>query len=402
MLFRCKLIIFTRTTILYPAMYYYLSLILLFIYCLLIIIYRFGWNKSKHVQSVNTKRDLLLSIIIPARNEAANIKTLLQSILANDFPRAQYEIIVIDDFSEDETLKIVQTYFKDIQLANGKVLELSKYLSKEERIIAYKKRALEIAIEQSKGNIIVTTDADCVVPVNWLKSIHLQYQDQNIQFVAAPVNFVPAGKKNSLYYLQSLDFMTMQGITASVNALKMGNMSNGANLSFRKEAYEAVNGYKDLQHLASGDDMMLMNKIEKKFPNGIHYLKSEDSIVSTPCQPNWKSFLHQRIRWASKNGKYSDTKLNLSLLIVYLLNCNIIIITLLALGNGDYLFLLLLTIVLKTIIELFYLYPISKFYKKTQELLWFPWLQPLHICYIVSTGFLGFLGKYEWKGRVVK
>jgi len=383
-------------------MYIYLSLLLLLAYIILLLCYKWGWLKQKSPTRVPVKQEYVLSILIPARNEAGNIVQLLDSIVKNQFPCRQYEIILIDDFSTDNTVALAQDFFSQNNVANGVVLQLEQFLSKEELIVAYKKKALEIAISQAKGAIVVTTDADCVVPENWLNQIHNCYQNESIQFVTAPVSFTPSNKKGALYYLQSLDFMTMQGITASVNALKMGNMSNGANLSFRKSAFDAVGGYKDLQHLASGDDMMLMNKIEKVFPSGVMYLKSTDSIVQTPCQPTWKSFLNQRIRWASKNGKYSDVKLNLTLLLVYVFNANLLVLLILGFWDTAYWMVLISCLLAKTFFELVYLWSVSKFFGKTKELAWFPALQPLHIIYIISAGFLGFFGNYEWKGRTVK
>src|SRR5690606_32320876 len=127
-----------------------------------------------------------------------------------------------------------------------------------------------------------------------------------------------------LYYFQSIDFMTMQGITIASNRLQLGNMSNGANFLFSKEAYLAVDGYKGIDQKASGDDMMLMQKIAQTFPDSIDYLFDKKAIVDTPVQPDWASFLNQRIRWASKADSYPQAKMSMVLLLVYLFNANFI------------------------------------------------------------------------------
>src|SRR5690606_23751164 len=211
--------------------------------------------------------------------------------------------------------------------SRGRVLRLQDYISEDERLNAYKKKALEIAIAEASGDWIITTDADCIAGPCWIREMTDAMAQPGAAFVVAPVNFTPAGKQKDLVYIfQSLDFMTMQGITASSAALNLGNMCNGANLAFSRKAYAAVDGYKGIDHIASGDDMLLMHKIRKQFPDGIIYQPSARAIVQTPAQPDVRSFLNQRIRWSSKAGKYNDTRLTLILLLVYLFNLSLLVL----------------------------------------------------------------------------
>mgnify|MGYP003575559586 CR=1 FL=1 len=378
------------------------SIALFTIYSLLMLLYTYGWHKQKEdIASSETNSRLSITVIIPARNEAQNIGACLSSIIENDFPKDKLEIILIDDFSTDDTARIGEAL-----LANGlgKVLRLEDYLSKDERLNAYKKKALEIAINAAAGNWIVTTDADCIVPINWLNTLMSKPNSNNqIKFVAAPVSFTPADNKwGWLYYFQSLDFMTMQGVTAASAELNLGNMCNGANLAFEKKAFEEVGGYKGIDHIASGDDMLLMHKIQQHYPTGIAYVKSKEAIVHTPAQPSWSAFLNQRIRWSSKADKYDDKKLSLILLAIYLFNVNFLALLFAGFFNYHYWLWMFGTIFAKVSVELIFLIPVSKFYKKNKELKYFTLLQPLHILYIISAGFLGKFGSYQWKGRTVK
>jgi cellulose synthase/poly-beta-1,6-N-acetylglucosamine synthase-like glycosyltransferase len=380
--------------------FFIISLLLYVSYAILILAYSSGWKRySNKINDKKTVARQKISILIPARNEAENVGKCLTSILANGYNPALLEILVIDDFSEDETASIARDILKD---TNGRVLSLKNYLSKDERLNAYKKKALEIAIGESSGEWIITTDADCIVPVNWLREMSLAMEQERIQFIAAPVSFIPYASTNWLYYFQSLDFMTMQGITAASIRNNMGNMCNGANLAFRKAAFDAIGGYKGIDHIASGDDMLLMHKIQSKYPDGIFYLKSKEAIVETPAQPDWKSFLNQRIRWSSKADKYNDKKLTAILALVYFFNLNFLVLGIASIFNSKALLLLIGTIIAKLSIELIFLIPVAKFYRKTNELLYFAALQPLHILYIISAGFLGKFGSYQWKGRTVK
>lgn len=384
--------------------YIIFSLCLAILYFTLLLWYKKGWHQQKPAfYNPTVQNTLFYSIIIPARNEAANIGTLLQSIINNNFDNKRYEIIVIDDFSEDATSSIASHFFDQHPTIHGKVIALSQYISPTDRINAFKKKALEIAISVSKGDIIITTDADCKVKSTWIQSIAHCFDNVNTQFVAAPVLLTPNGDKATvLYYFQHLDFMTMQGITAAVNQLKAGNMCNGANLAFRKTAFYEVGGYYDINHLASGDDMMLMHKFEKKYPAGIYFLKSPAAIVTTPVQASIHDFLQQRIRWASKSGKYNDHKLNNALLLVYLFNFNFLVGIILACWQPSIWIMLGTLLVVKACIEFLFLIPVARFFEKSQSLSLFPILQPLHIAYIIMAGWLGYFGKYEWKGRAAR
>lgn len=105
---------------------------------------------------------------------------------------------------------------------------------------------------------------------------------------------------------QYIDFVSLQGITAASVSAGFHAMCNGANLAYRKDVFYRVNGFKGIDNIASGDDMLLMNKIKHEFPNAIGFLFSKDAIVSTSPMPDWKAFFNQRIRWASKADKYKD------------------------------------------------------------------------------------------------
>lgn len=366
----------------------------------LFLMYKIGWNKMKAFSSnVELKAQTKFSIIIPARNEARNIKVLLDSILENDYPTSQYEIIVIDDFSEDETAAIVKSYSQE----NVNLISLADHIHEGERINAFKKKALEVAIQQVKYDWIITTDADCLVLKDWLKTLDAFIQTHSqTQLIAAPVSFIPYDKSNALYYFQSLDFMTMQGITAASVYYDLGSMANGANFAFSIQAYHAVDGYKGIDHIASGDDMLLMQKIRKQFPESIAYLKAQSVIVHTQVQKDYASFLNQRIRWASKSGAYQEWKLKGSLLIVYLFNLSLLGLFIAGVWHWQYWIALLILIVGKTIIELIFIKDLATFFNKAKELKYFPWLQPLHILYVILAGFLGMFGSYDWKGRKVK
>jgi cellulose synthase/poly-beta-1,6-N-acetylglucosamine synthase-like glycosyltransferase len=377
-----------------------ISIILFLVYAFLMLQYGRGWHKQGTIkQEAGYIPQTSISIIIPARNEEEHIEACIRSILDNKYPPQLSEIIIINDYSTDRTAAIASGLLEG---GAGRVLNLKDYLSPDERLNSYKKKALEIAISEAKGDLIITTDADCIAPPNWLNHLTAAAVP-GVKFIAAPVSFTPAsGRKDLLYYFQSLDFLSMQGITAASAAMKLGNMCNGANLAFSAEAFYTVGGYKGIDHLASGDDMLLMHKIQQQYPSGICYLKTPEAIVETPAQPTWRTFLDQRIRWSSKADKYDDKKLTWILALVYFFNLIFIVLTIAGFFNPLYWLWMAGIIIAKTGTELVFLVPVARFYGKVNELAYFPILQPLHILYIILAGFLGMFGSYQWKGRTVK
>jgi cellulose synthase/poly-beta-1,6-N-acetylglucosamine synthase-like glycosyltransferase len=189
-------------------------------------------------------------------------------------------------------------------------------------------------------------------------------------------------------------------------------MCNGANLAYTKKAFEEVNGFAGIDTIASGDDMLLMHKIYTRYPGKVMFLKSKDAIVQTEPVSSVKEFFNQRIRWASKADKYDDRRIFSVLLLVYIINLVLLLLPILILFDPGKLSIIhyplsvpglwLLLLLVKTVVELIFLYPVARFFDK-QKLLWlFPLMQPFHIIYTIIAGWLGRFGSYSWKQRKVK
>lgn len=383
-------------------------------YAVLIIYYRYCWlqipayqpNLNKDINNENpvgNQPHTKISVIIPARNEERNIGHCLQSIMDQSYPSNLYQVLVVDDHSTDVTAKIVQSF----KQKNVRCISLREHVN--EVLNSYKKKAIEIAVSQATGDLIVTTDADCTMPENWLLTISRFYETHQPAFIAAPVAI---NGNNFLGIFQSLDFMTLQGITGAAVATKKHSMCNGANLAYEKKAFYEVGGFSGIDHIASGDDMLLMHKIYRRYPARISFLKSADTIVTTQPMLTWKDFFNQRIRWASKAGKYQDKRILPVLALVYFFNLVLLVLPVAAIFDNTGFYIAgfhlsavqywLLLLLLKTFIELIFLYPVAKFFNKTKLLWWFPVAQPFHIVYTVIAGWLGKFGSYQWKQRKVK
>jgi cellulose synthase/poly-beta-1,6-N-acetylglucosamine synthase-like glycosyltransferase len=367
----------------------YISILFFICYSVLILYYWQSWKAIPDPVLSNEPPSISISVIIPARNEAGNIGQLLKTLQTQMYPEELIEIIVVDDHSTDKTAEVV------LQFTGVKLLQL-----KEEGVNAYKKKAIEKGIAAATNQLIVTTDADCIPSPAWLQTIAAFKAKTNAGFIVAPVVFTTNSQPVQIF--QAIDFMVLQGITGASVYKKLHSMCNGANLAYERKLFYEVNGFAGIDHIASGDDMLLMHKVAKKNPGTIHYLRSKTAIVSTQPMHTWKDFFNQRIRWASKATHYDDNRIFWVLLLVYLFNLSFLAL----LVAGFWLPLCWLVLVslwiCKTIIELPFVYSVAGFFGHQSLLKYFFFFQPLHIFYTIISGLFGQFGKYEWKGRKVK
>lgn len=373
------------------------GLFLFLVYAVCLVFYRQAWRALPVYEAASSfEPTTFISVIIPARNEEDNIGALLETLLAQDYPASLYEVIVVDDHSTDRTADVVQS----VRDPRVRLLCLADHLEPGERLNAYKKKAIDTAITHSLGSLIVTTDADCLVGPRWLRLLAAYYEERHPVFIAAPVAYMD--ETSFLKVFQSLDFMTLQGITGASVYRKVHTMCNGANLAYSKAVFHEVGGFKNIDAIASGDDMLLMHKMYRRYPDRVAFLKSPGAIVRTAPMPTWKAFFNQRIRWASKADKYDDKRIIAVLGLVYAWNLWFLVAGIAAFWVAGLWKTWLVFLAAKTIVELWYLSPVADFFYKNKLLWKFPLAQPVHIAYTIIAGWLGKFGTYQWKGRQVK
>ncbi len=365
-------------------------IILLFVtYSVLMIYYWQSWNAIPVFTVLRPVPAITVSVIIPARNEENNIAKLLTALNLQSYPAHLVEIIVVNDHSTDKTAEIVQ------QFANVRLISLDA-----NAINSYKKKAIEVGIAAATGELIVTTDADCCPPKEWLLTLVSFKEEKNAVFIAAPVAINCSSSLVQVF--QAMDFMVLQGITGAAVYRKQLSMCNGANLAYERTAFYEVNGFTGIDQVASGDDMLLMHKIAQRSPDRVHYLKTPEAIVSTLPVTNWKAFFSQRIRWASKARFYTDKRIFFVLLLVYLVNLSFPALLVAGFVDSRYWYGIFLFWIVKTIVELPFFAALASFFHKQWAIRLFFFFQPLHIIYTLISGLFGQFGKYEWKGRKVK
>lgn len=365
------------------------------VYFIIILIYTIGWFRLKTYNPGKNYLNIVVSIIVPARNEENNIGVLLKNLTQQDYPKENYEVIIVDDNSTDKTAEIVTDFIKQHPKHDFKIM----HLSEENPESAYKKKAISKAIEASRGELIITTDADCRVNKNWLRSFVSFYLTEKPQMIVGPVCF---HNESSIFEkMQSFEFLSLIAITAGAIRINRPIMCNGANLAYEKTAFYTVGGFGN-DKFSSGDDVFLLLKIKQQFGNkAVKFLKNLDAIVYTEPKKSIKEFIHQRVRWASKNKGYNP-KILLVSFTVYMINLLLISGLLIAMFYPVIFKIVLTSIFIKMLIDLPVLFGFTKFVNRKKIMFYaFPMII-LYPIYIIITGALGIIGNYHWKGRKIK
>ncbi len=353
-----------------------------------------GWEATKKI-----------SILIPARNEAGHIGDCLQSILDGSYPQHLLEIIVIDDFSGDETASIAAQMAQQHANTRIRLLRLSEILPPDAVARANKKTAIEQAIALATSELIVTTDADCIAGKDWLRLLVSRFDapDEPV-LVTGPVLF--HREQNVLQYFQSLDFLGLMGITGAGIHKGFQRMGNGAHLAYYRSVFQAVDGYEGNRQTASGDDMFLIQKVAARFPGRIAFLKNPDAAVQTEAKPDWHSFVEQRLRWGTKNAGLPEWPVRLILLAVFLFCWSIwinLIAFLLFSETLEFVQIIVFQLIIKAIFDWILLSEMCRYFNRTDLLRWFAPSFFLHTLYIPLVGTASlFFKKYGWKGREVR
>ncbi|MDR3609418.1 MAG: glycosyltransferase [Ignavibacteriaceae bacterium] len=337
--------------------------------------------------------DDFISVIIPFRNESDNILESLTSIEMQDYPKDKFEVIYINDFSDDDSPGLLSNARKSSNVIILSVPEdYSKYL--------HKKRAIRYGIEKARGDIIVTTDADCIHTSKWLRTLVSQF-DKQTGFVSGPVEFTIG--QSFFERAQRLEFAGLVLTGAGLIGINKPLICNAANIAYRRKAFYQVDGFSYKHSLSSGDDELLMQKIKSESSFKIKFCMNKDAIVKTSASRSFSQFYQQRKRWASKGLFYTDHLLILKLILIFLFYLSFPVQIVLGICISPmFLFSLVLCFILKAIPEFMILRTGAKKLFGTSILKPFIWAEFLHIPYILIAGISGLFGNYIWKEKKIK
>ena len=363
---------------------------ILLLYSAFIVQLLFGFNKLKYFEKTEKPPQTSFSIIVPFRNEEKNLPKLLKSIANLNYAVEKFEIILVDDFSSDASERVCINW----RLANG--LIESTLLENLRLSNSPKKDAISRAIPIVKHPWIITTDADCVVPKNWLTTLDNFIQETQPEMVVGAV--VYNTKNNWMHHFQQLDLMSLQGTTIGSFGLDKPFMCNGANFAYTKQLFIEIGGFGGINSTASGDDVLLLQKAIAHNSDKVGYLKNKDFIVKTkPINDLFELFM-QRVRWASKTSSYKNNYAKILAVIVLAMNLSL----LLSLGIWYYGKINFCYIVfafgIKYCIDYLLLYKTNSYLRKKKL---FPPLASslLYPLFSSLVAIYSIFGSYRWKGR---
>jgi len=369
-----------------------ITVILLICYSGILLFFIKGWWALKNGQPLQSQFKTTVSVLVPVRNEEQHIANLVQDLIAQNYPIALFNIIIIDDHSTDQTATIVLSFSN----SNLRLLQLSI----EKPINSYKKRAIATAIATCDSELILTTDGDCRMGPDWIASIVSMFEQEHCQLISSPVAYHQ--EKSLAEKIQTVEFELLIAAGAACIQNKFPNTCNGANLAYTRAAYHAVGGFKGIDDLASGDDELLLHKMHKQFPDGLRFLKEPSAIVYTEAKGTLRSFYQQRKRWASKSVKYADKRMVLLVSIIYFFNLLIFIQAGLLFFTTANLGMFVILIGIKMGLDAILIFQSLSFFKKRRLLLLLPLVEIFYVIYILIIGIIANIGgAYEWKGRTV-
>lgn len=361
------------------------------------------WGKLSAIEKSSTVQPLV-TIIVPMRNEEASIGFLLKDLIQQSCPNNNYEVIILDDHSTDGSKGVVKAFIND----SGCQIDLRLVSLADDpapKGKSPKKWALLKGIELAKGDIILSTDADVRVGQDWIAEMCKPFSDPETRLCAGPVKMVC--DSSLLQQFQALDFAGLMGITGASYSTGRSYMANGANLAYRKNAFHSIGGFEGNWEVAGGDDILLTHKMAKKFPGGLVFQKSKAAIARTMAEATVSSFWQQRLRWTSKNAKYKDYHLTISLVLIYLFNLMLLVSFVGSAGarfalSSPWTIIFLGSLFYKLVSEFRLLFAATGFLGQRYLLWLFLPFQILHIPYVVIIGFWGLFGSFKWKGRSIR
>ena len=367
--------------------------LVLLVYAILIIQLILGFNKVKSFEKTDISPKTAFTIVVPFRNEEKNLDRLLQSLSQLNYPISLVQIVMVDDFSKDNSTLIYNKWRLNHQEVDTTLLE-NLVLSNSP-----KKDALGRAIPIAKHEWIVTTDADCIVNKNWLLTLDNYIQTNNPKMIIGAVMY--KAKNNWFHHFQQLDLMSLQGVTIGSFGIGKPFMCNGANFAYTKNFFNEIGSFGGISDKASGDDVFLLQKAVNTNKDKVHYLKHSDSIVKTKPENDLFKLFMQRVRWAGKSTGYKSTYAKFLAVIVLLTNLSLTSAFCLlpfALLNWKIVLIVFLT---KYIVDYILLYKSNtylrkgKFFVPIASSIVYPFFSSL-------VGIYSLFGSFSWKGRTFK
>lgn len=332
-----------------------------------------------------------VSILVSARNEEEGIRRTLDSLMTQRY-KGRWDIWIADDRSTDRTPQILAEYaerFPD----RIHVLTISELSPGE----SAKKNAIAKLVEASSGEILLLTDADCVVLPTWIRSMVREFEP-GIDFVAGHSYIeLPADRKNWLLNMQAVETMAYRIAGTGALAMGMPITSTGNNLAYRRSFFESVHGFEGVSKIQSGDDDLLLQKLVREAPWKARYSVDPDAFVTTRGKETLPELWEQRKRWASKTTYYAKRTVAL-LVVIFLFFCMLSLGYVLSFFSSKILLATVFGFFVKLVGDTFVELRGLRIFRQRSLFKWFLPVEIVHAPFTVFAVLFGVAGHFKWKG----
>lgn len=326
---------------------------ILILYILLCLFMAIGFLNYPPAKTNYFSEDLHFSIVIAARNEEGKIKQCIHSIAEQQYPKQNYEVIIVSDASADQTVALASEELLRFGITH-RILINEHHLGKKKSLIK--------AIQNSKYDVIITRDADTIThTANWLASISSCMVQTKKEFIICPVAITHQNK--FLSALQEVETAILGIFAVASTFFKLPYLCSGANLVFTKRLFHETNHYSSHLKEASGDDVFFLDEVRQKEPNQIIFLKNADALVFTYPEKSLQSLIHQKVRWSGKLFKISNWLNWASAIIIALGNVSMIYFIFEIIFCGFNAKMALFFVILKLLIDILLVFLASRFVK---------------------------------------
>jgi cellulose synthase/poly-beta-1,6-N-acetylglucosamine synthase-like glycosyltransferase len=329
-----------------------------------------------------------VSVIVAARDEEASIARCLDALIAQDYPRDRFEVVVVDDRSSDRTFEIARSY----EERNSSLLVLRV---KEARYACPKKNALALGIARSRGEILLTTDADCRPGPGWVAALVRRFTP-DVGMVAG--HSPPDPGSGLVARILALEALAKAGLAAGSIGIGLPLSCTGRNLAYRRAAFDAVGGFDRIGHIVSGDDVLLMRLIASRTPWKVRY-QTEAIVPTAAGSPSPRGLYHQKARHASKALHYGAPIL-VPAGILYLFHALLLVGLPMAPASPGVFQALAIALGGKAVVDLLFLRQTARTLgAPAGTLRYLPLLEAAYVPYVVVFSVLGSMKRFKWKSR---
>lgn len=349
--------------------------------------YRYAWKcaQSFHAPIVELPS---VSLLIAIRNEEDCLRQTLEALHHLRY-NGPLEIILIDDHSSDDTVSMLN------DLPDERMMVLSNQGHG-------KRAALQSGLQSARGEIILLTDADCLPGPDWVTSMVAPFADDQVQWVSGPV--ISLARRDLVSKYDALEWQGLLVLTGAGFSLGYPILAQGANIAFRQTTYNELEKLSTLSDRASGDDVFLLARFCKTYPQGCIFQADRNALVLTHAPATWVELFNQRLRWTSKSTHLHPVHGLMPMGLSFLMSLIFLVILFLFVFLSGTMALCLAVIFCIKLITDYRLLSIGwAFTGQVPGLLTYLVALFMHPLVVLSTGIIGPLrGRYIWKGRLVR